>query len=215
MSKKIQSQTSESQRYYEANCRERYAFQMWCDMYDLFKDKNRYGVYITPDIGHSKYDCMVQKYDENMTCLNRYIIELKVRMVNNSKLIECKRDGWIFERSKYNSLKNLYNIDKERNEILYVNFTPDKTLVWNITTLEKKRLLKWESKNMNSHTMTSRDNKVDKRVCLLKEEWALPYLYVFDEFLFKRYMRENDIKKRRNEDTKTIGKTFTDLLNDM
>ena len=204
---------SEDLRFYEAACRERFAYKQWSEMYDMFSIEKGYGVHLTPPTGMEKYDSIIQKYDSNMTCLKRYITEFKVRQVSGHNLKLGQTEGWILEKSKFNSLKNICKLDEDRNEMLYINFLPHKTIVWNLTTLEKKGLLKWISKDMNKATMKSRDDKKSKKVCLLKEEWGLPYKYIFDEFLFQRDQKNNDIKRRRKEDTRNIGKTFTDLLN--
>ena len=201
-------------KFIEASRKERFAFKQFCDRYNLFKTEDHF-LYLTPEDGYDKYDCLVQEYEPNekYTIKKRMIMEFKIRQVSDNCLRECREDGWIFEYKKFKALEDIRSIDPNYNECYYISFLPDKTVVWNITDLNKKGLLKWISKEMNKATMNSTTDKKNKKVCLLKEEWGKSYQYTFDEQSYKIHNTEKErLKQVRKKETKKIGKTMTDFL---
>ena len=67
---------------------------------------------------------------------------------------------------------------------------------------------------MNKATMESRDNKVNKRVYLLKEEWSKQYNYIYDDLSFERNKdsEKKKLEKIRRKDTKSMSLTINDIL---
>jgi len=201
-------------KFTEAAQKERFAFTQLCKKYNMFTEDQGYAIYLTPDEGYDKYDALIQHYNEDTyICDKRYITEFKIRQVAGSTLEECRELGWILEQKKFNSLMSVSNLDPDKNQVLYISFVNDKTLIWNLTLLENKNMLHWEKKEMNKATMESRDNKIYKKVCLLKEDWAKVYKYVYDDKSY--YANIDEVKKLqqiRKNDTKSMGNTLTDLL---
>lgn len=196
---------NEENKFVEASKKERFAFKKFIELYNLYQTDN-YEIFITPYDGYESYDVMIQKYNDG-TIEKRWIIEIKIRDVKGS---HCGyEEGFILEKRKYNKLKEIYDVDADRNEILYINFTSEETLVFNLTNTR----LKWETKMMNKATMKSNFDKVNKKVALLDHNDATRYNYIFDEQQYNNHLakieREELIQKRKDiclEDRQTIEK---------
>ena len=202
-----------NERFIEASKRERFAFQQFISTYNLFQEDNNYSVYLTPDDGYDVYDAMVQHYSSDYYTDRRYIIETKVRNVSMEVLKDCKENGWILESKKYNSLMKVAALDEDKNDVLYISFNNDQTIVWNLTKLTKKGLLVKSKKTMNKATMTSRENKINKSIFLLKEEWGKVYKYRFDEISYKSHInKEKELKEFRKKDIKRTVCIFGEAL---
>jgi len=202
--------------FIEASKRERFAFKQFIEKYKLFKEDD-YSIYLTPEYGYDKYDALIQKFNnDSYICEKRYITEFKIRMFDNksnSTLRKCREEGFIFETKKYNGLVKISKLDPDKNEILYINFLPDSTIIWNISLLEKKGLLKKTNKYMNVATMKSRSDKKDKKIYLLKEEWGKKYNYIFDERSYQAHLSEKEnLKKIRKNITKQMSVTINSIL---
>ena len=200
-------------KFIEASKRERFALKQFTQTYNLFDEKNNWSLYITPDGGYDVYDALVQHYhEESYICDKRYIIETKIRNVSPSVLIDCKSNGWILESKKLNSLLKIAELDPEKNEILYICFNNDQTLVFNLTKLLSKGLLIKSKKTMNKATMESRSEKTSKSIYLLKEEWGTAFKYTFDERSYLSNLnKEEQLKSKRYGDVKVSACIFAKL----
>jgi hypothetical protein len=202
-----------NEKFIEASTKERFAFNQFITTYNLFQEKDDYSLYLSPVDGYDVYDAMAQHYSDDRHTDKRYIIETKIRNVSFNALKECKEDGWILESKKLNSLIKVADLDKERNDILYISFNNDQTIVWNLTKLIDKGLLVKSKKVMNKATMESREDKVNKSIYLLKEEWGKCYKYRFDEISYKAHInKEEELKDFRKKDIKRTVCIFNEAL---
>lgn len=164
---------------------ERLAFNAFIDKFGLWKADN-YDIYITDISSTSPYDVIITKKDDNGKDIGRLIIEIKIR--------DKEYSSWVYEGKKHNSLTKIKNIDPDYNKIIYINFTPTGTIVWDIDKIIDK--YKLERMEMNRVTSHSRSDKVDKRIYLLKEEDGKKWNYIWDEKAeWKDKIKEEDKKK--------------------
>lgn len=164
---------------------ERLAFENFIHNYKLFNDKDKWDILITPYYADDVYDVMITKHEKG-SVIKRYIIELKIREKSFDD------EGYVYETKKHNSLTKIKNIDPEHNQILYINFTPNGTYVWNIDECLKE--YKPIKKEMNKATMTSRDDKSNKSTYLLLPVSAKKYEYRWD---IGQYNKEVEIEKQK------------------
>lgn len=199
-----------------ASRKERLAFETLLENYNLFK--NNYRVNGTPVDSNDIYDYWIHKFNENFSITQRIIVEIKIRNLSGSQLEDARENGWILETKKFNSLKKASEIDPEM-KILYVCFTPDGTLFFDLKDLEEKKLLKVTKKVMNKATMNSIYEKENKSCYLLKSEWAVKtYPFIWDDRIYENKQREilaiareekiNNIVK---EDINILGKLLFGL----
>jgi hypothetical protein len=121
---------------------------------------------------YGEYDALFFVIDENQQIKKRVWIEIKIR--------DTEFDEYILETKKLNSLinkrKSLYFTNEEVS-FLYINFTPNNTIVWDITNIEPEG----ETLKANKATSTSRTDKVDKSVIYLKPEQGKVFDYQINE----------------------------------
>lgn len=123
------------------------------------------------------------KYKNSGTIAGYYIIEAKVRTQHYDQLI--------FEKAKMNTLKKYKrqydkyfktNFSDKTIGILYVNFTPQASYIFDICTIEENNLLpKLTKKEMNKVTVASREDKINKQIYLLNLDLGIKYKYIFNE----------------------------------
>jgi len=124
----------------------------------------------------------------------RYFIEIKIRdRIFPEYILEKKKVVSIHKKMSDLGLK------KDEYKILYLNFTPDQTLLWDITQLSGEDCT--EIMMMNKATSTSRINKIDKLCKMMKPEDAKKYEYVL-----------NETKIIRNETLKNIMPEIEDVI---
>lgn len=183
----------------EAAYKERLAFKNLRSIYNLFPDDNHF-IDIRPYDGMDEYDVLIQKHNEG-SILKRLITELKIRMLTGDALQQAEENGYILESKKYKALKRIQSIDADLNKCAYICFTPTGTYLWFIDDLDKKGLLKPVNKEMNRATMASRDEKIDKKVYLLKTEWAYKrWDYTWSEDQYIKSVADEVRKKKFIED---------------
>lgn len=194
-------------KFEEASKKERFAFNQFIKLYNLYQS-DKYEIFITPDDGYDSYDVLIQEVDlESGIIIKRWIIEIKIR---KERATHCGyEEGFILEKKKYNQLKKMKDIDSEKNEILYINFTTEETLVFNLSEID----IEFERKFMNKATMSSKKDKVNKLVSLLNHNDAKRYNYIFDEIQYRnnkyKIESENLINRKKSickEDRLTIEK---------
>lgn len=158
---------------------ERCAWKNFLSIYDAFPGWEQV---ILPYEGKEVYDVLLFKID-NGYITKRVFVEIKVR--------EVVYDEYFLETKKYNSIKRLCEkelyLNKEDYKILYVNFTPTGTYIWDTDIVNELTVSKQE---MNKATMNSRDNKITKTKYDLPINKAKRYGYVWDEGQLKKHYDE-------------------------
>lgn len=121
---------------------------------------------------YGEYDAYYLIINENQQITKRVWLELKTR--------DQDYDEYILETKKLNSLikkrKSLY-LNEDEVIFLYVNFTPTKTIIWNITNINPEG----ETLKANKATSNNRKDKIDKQVIYLKPEQGKQLKYVLNE----------------------------------
>ena len=99
---------------------------------------------------------------------NRYTCEIKKR--NFESYHKFAKEGLILEKYKYDKL--IQKSKQYNTEALYINLFKDKKIfIWNLSKLTNEGYdFKWHNMKMNKATFNSTENKIDKKVALLKED---------------------------------------------
>src|SRR5210317_587006 len=99
---------------------------------------------------------------------NLYTCEIKKR--NFESYHKFAKEGLILEKYKYDKL--IQKSKQNNTEALYINLFKDKKIfIWNLSKLTNKGYdFKWHNMKMNKATFNSTENKIDKKVALLKED---------------------------------------------
>lgn len=169
--------------YHKTSTRERYCLENLFDT--VFKNKDiNYELIMSSTFVSVPYDAILKIYDGEIL-VNCAIIEVKVR--------EDSYPDYFLEAEKLRNLKNvkkeldlkLRMVNQIESDILYINFTPNSSLIWSILEM---RLPKQEERYMNSETINSRKKKVKKKVYCLKPHQA-NYItkYIYDKKKFESY----------------------------
>lgn len=121
---------------------------------------------------YSPYDVYFKAVSEN----KHYFVELKQRGADY--------DSFILEHKKLEGMRRQalidYDVDLDDCVFLYVNFTPSKTVVWNITNVDAE--MKAEKGIFNKATSRNRNDKKTKSVYYLPTSAAKKvYDYVLDK----------------------------------
>ena len=148
---------------------------------------------------YSEYDCRYFVIDEETQSIKRRVwIEIKIRDNNY--------DEYILEEKKLRSLirkRDNLLLNKDEVQFLYVNFTPDATLIWKI---DDDMLNNSECLVANKATSTSRTNKVNKKVIYLNETTAKRFNYILNEVsLMDNYETEYLLPKLKEQIKKKPG----------
>jgi len=142
---------------------------------------------MTDIYSYDVYDCLLQASIDG-SVKKRFIIEIKIR--------DTHFDELILETKKLRDLKSKV-LDHSNTEILYINVTPNKTYVFNLSKMEKEDKFSVNKLKANKATMESRTNKVDKNVIYLSITDARSIDFTFNE---KEY--QNSIKVVINENNR-------------
>lgn len=178
-------------KMYLAGEQERYSIAKFFNQLNEESTKHSFKVIMSDSNRSVGYDAMVLVKDKlTGESIKWIMLEAKVR--------STEFDNWFLELKKLNTLKRdrKYKIEKEYInlpiQIMYINFTPNKTVLWNLSKLEKdKSLGELVRREMNAVTVQSTTNKTKKQVYLLEEDMGI----VFD---FK-YNAENHIEDIKQE----------------
>ena len=163
------------------------------ELQSLYKNIFKEELKMTP-FQYESYDSYYIKFNhETMKQEKIYFIEIKCRTKDYDS------EGFTLETSKYKKLEtareNLY-LTKEEVNYLYINFTPTKTLIWNITNV-KDYNLPIVYKDMNKTTVIS---KTDKKP---KPQWLLP---TSSAKILPFVMKENDVIQKYHFNSWVIPK---------
>ncbi len=168
------------EKFTENNLKERDAIKK-SNVLDIFKnslEKKGYDLanqFITPYDGKDVYDALqiYTKYHNDKTDFLRMLIEVKVRTeVYDEMFLEVK---------KWKSLKKIQIMIGGTFKLLYINYTPKGTYIFDVTEIEK---YKKDRRLMNEYT-SKESKKVMKPVFLLPIEQAKFVPFVYDDKTFK------------------------------
>lgn len=146
---------------------------------------------------YDEYDAYYHIIDPATHSINkRVIIELKIR--------DTIYEEYLLETKKMNSLlKVRKNLGFNENDmtILYINFCPDMTIVWNIDDVKDN---KTSNLRANKATSVDRNNKVNKSIIMLKRIEGKCLNYVLEENkILNKYKVEkivdNKVRELKND----------------
>lgn len=145
------------------------------------------------------YDAFFLVYDSNThKLLKRVFIEIKIR--------DKEYDDYVLEKKKVGDIrKKLTDILGSLNDtmILYINFCPNGTYLWDITNIEPNDCT--EDMYMNKATSISRSNKVKKKCKLLKRNEAKTFDYIYNENQIMINYKQNYLLPKVEESIKKNG----------
>jgi len=180
-------------RFEEASFKERIFFRGLNSQFNLFKN-DEWIIDETHYTDTTRYDYLLTNRKTN----KRYIIEIKIRTENYT--------DYVYELKKHKSLTDVKNLDPNRNTIIYINSTPDGTLIWNIDKIidNYKPIIK----EMNIATMRSRSAKEDKKTYMLNPKDAKKIEYSYKESDFIKIVNELKQKQIEKSKPKSNGLNF-------
>lgn len=146
----------------------------------LFKNE----LFFTND-KYSSYDSFYFLTDDSGSIKKRVKIELKIR--------DKDFDEFLLEKKKLKSIRKdcrTYLNDDEYS-ILYINFTPTQTILWDITDINEDNTSKLLA---NKATSVNRIDKENKDVIMLSPDDGIKLRYILNE----RELIDN-YKKRKNK----------------
>lgn len=169
----------------------------WKNFLKLYNPFPGYEIMLMPYEGYSIYDVMLYKI-ENHIITNRVFIEIKVRKV--------VYDSYFFETKKYNSIVKLCKeelcLRDDEFKILYLNFTPTGTYIWNTDIIKDMNVTK---QVMNKATMSDRTNKVNKTKWDMPIDKSKKYNYIWDERQLNDYYDSYLVEKVKEKVKKVKG----------
>lgn len=168
--------------FYTAGEEERKAMSQVIHLFKEMYDKRGQEIiyYVVPSSKMDKYDFLIHVYKEGQK-IESNIIEVKVRSKHFNRLL--------LEKRKYNSLKKLKKIEEEafnNVNIIYLNFTPQGTYLFNLTD----KRFNWESLYANKCTIRSREDKVEKLVTFLDVNDGIDMKIIYDKDKDNKIMDE-------------------------
>ena len=115
--------------------------------------------------------CEHKSYSSFDAYNSRYTCEIKKR--NFESYHNFSKAGLILEKYKYDKL--IEKAKQSNTEALYINLFKDKKIfIWNLSKMTNEGYdFKWHSMEMNKATFNSKENKIDKKVSLLKENTTI------------------------------------------
>lgn len=116
---------------------------------------------------------------------------IKMRVWIEIKIRDDIYPEYILEKKKLQSLirkRNNLLLKKDEVQFLYINFTPEGTIIWKIGD---ELLLKTQKLKANKATAQSRTYKVDKEVIYLDKKTGYRFNYIPDE----KSLLDNHIEK--------------------
>lgn len=161
--------------------REWLARQALKELQDIYPEYFKWQIHFT----EGKYD----DYDAYYFILDIEKQNIKKRVWIELKIRDTEYDTYILEKKKLNQLikkRDDMFLTSDDVEFLYINYTPTRTIIWNITNIKDERQL--ERKVMNKATSISRDDKKNKEIYYLKPSEGKILNYILNEkTLLRRY----------------------------
>lgn len=135
--------------------------------------------------GHFKYEFQFTTgkydgYDAFYFIIDKDTLKIKKRVLIEIKIRDTSFEEYILEQKKYNKLLKLREslfFTKEEMSILYINFTPGNTIIWNLDQIVFKK----EKLVANKETSVSRKNKISKTITYLKPSDGKVLEYILNE----------------------------------
>lgn len=183
--------------------RERYVFKQLLDTYIRNKHPEyTYECHISNINTGCPYDTLLFIRDKDDNIVKKYFVEIKVRSVDYG-------DKYFLEQRKLNSLKKEQKFHNDY-ELLYVQFTPKRTLIFPLSEMiENKSLGKRKIEMMNAYTFADTQNKRNKMIYELDENDAIELKYAYsDEEFDKWYKSRNEIKQPVIKKTTKVESLF-------
>jgi hypothetical protein len=170
------------------------------ELQKLYSNLFKYPLHFTTDT-YSAYDAFYHIIDtETHSIKKRVLIEIKIR--------DRQFPEYIIETKKLNSLEKIrkdLGFTKDEMSILYINFCPNETIVWDIDKINNdvKTLV------ANKATSISRNEKINKSVIYLQpiEGKRLNYIYNENSILMKSIIDEK-LSITKNEIIKGLNFLF-------
>lgn len=170
------------------------------ELKQLYPNLLKYDLHFTTDT-YAAYDCFYHIIDSNTHSITkRVLIEIKIR--------DRQFPEYILETKKLNSLKKIrkdLGFNEKEMSILYINFCPNETIIWNIDNINNDI----KTNEYNKATSTSRTEKINKDVIMLQPSEGKQLNYILDEnkILNKTKVSnivDNKIKEMKNDLFRTL-----------
>lgn len=175
----------------EASKRERFALRKLLERMNR-NDEFIYQAHMTSEYDHDRYDMCLQK-TSNGNILKSFYVEAKIR--------SGVYDDYVMETKKYRAIDRIikYDICDTNDEILYINFLPEKTLIWNVSRLIREGKIFTSKLLANKVTMKSKTDKVNKTMMFLNPEDATVINYAYSEEDYLNTLRLIELSKIEHE----------------
>jgi hypothetical protein len=166
----------------------------------LYPNLFKYDLHFTTDT-YAAYDAFYHIIDSDTHSITkRVLIEIKIR--------DRHFPEYILETKKLNSLKKIrkdLGFNEDEMSILYINFCPNETIIWNIDKINNDV----KTNEYNKATAVSRKDKVSKDVIMLQPTEGKQLDYILDEskILNKTKINnivDNKVKELKNDLFKTL-----------
>lgn len=166
--------------FFESEMKERWALKKAIKM--MVGSRN-HTFQMTPIGSKEHYDGFLILYDDMWKQERSYYIESKIR--------DRHYDDLLIEKYKIKEIKQLRKESHSDAEILYINFSPIGTWVWNIDKLEREENLKTTTLNCPVTTVGDSNERKDKSVFLLLTEKGkeLNWIYTDGEYFLEQKPR--------------------------
>ena len=159
----------------------------------LYPNYFKYDLHFTTDT-YAAYDAYYHIIDSNTHSITkRVLIEIKIR--------DREFPEYILETKKLNSLKKIrkdLGFDEKEMSILYINFCPNETIIWDIDKINNDI----KTNEYNKATAVSRTNKINKDVIMLKPSEGKQINYILNENKILTKTKINNIVDTKSKEMK-------------
>ena len=186
-------------KFEEASVRERFALKQ----IEPILRKKESTIYYTDIYSYDVYDALLHIL-ENGTIKKRYIIECKLRDTHYDELMyETKKDKDLTSKI----------IDPSNTDILFINFTPTGTYLFNITQLKKTHPLLFNHIDYTYCPKSTMGDKVyiNKGHYLLPTSLGMNLRYIFNEMDFKNSSKTIEQQNNKTKRTYCLFKDVFDM----
>lgn len=160
------------------------------ELQELYPDFFKWDIKFT----NGKYDCFDADWFimEDYSIKKRVWVEIKCRDVDYDELILEKK-----KLKKMIDFRNSLYLSEDQVMILYLNFTPNKTIIFK---LDESMLKETKKLKANKATSVDRDNKINKDVIYLSDDIGKTFDYRINERrLMCKYDTEYLLPKIKNK----------------
>lgn len=180
--------------------------QALLELQQLYPNTFKYQIHLT-EYEYESYDAHFFVYDKITGKLKkRIIIEIKYRHTDYPDyMLEQKKI-----KSLHKSMKDASIMEGEYS-LYYLNFTPTKTYLWDITDIKPEDCK--DTLYANKATAISRTNKTNKNCILLKPEDAKEFKFILDEKRIEDKWSQTYVLPKLEKKMKEPGFNLDELLN--